>query len=87
MCHAAPLRGHRRDTPREIVSLVGSGTAAPVLKDVMPFAKAHGVELGFETDLPGTDYTDFPDQIDHPCARAYHDRGHTTAMGGPPPTS
>lgn len=51
------------------------------LRGAAPVAERHGVTLGLEMEIPGTDYARLIERVGSRFVRAYYDTGNSTAQG------
>lgn len=51
------------------------------LRQVLPQAERHGVELHLETDLGPADFCDLLDRLDHPLVKVNYDAGNSASLG------
>ncbi len=51
------------------------------LREAGEMARACGIVLGLEMDIPGHAYASFVRSVDHPAVRAYYDTGNSGAQG------
>ena len=51
------------------------------LAEPLTLAKAHGIRLGLETELPASEYRDLVERGNHPALGVYYDAGNASAMG------
>lgn len=51
------------------------------LRQVLPQAERHGVELHLETDLGPADFRELLDRLDHPLVKVNYDAGNSASLG------
>ena len=51
------------------------------LRKPLSLAASNGIKLGFETELPASEYRTLVEQFDHPAVGIYYDTGNAVAKG------
>lgn len=51
------------------------------IRQCLPIAEEHNVDLALEVDLPGPSYANLLERVAHPLVRAYYDTGNAAAQG------